>query len=335
MERRAQTPVLQAEEPRRSAPDIASALAGLSSALVRELYVGGTEQRVRAATRLEAFLGLDAVPHLLDAVEQEEEPAVLASIFESLGRLGETVALPAIRAHLGADDPAVRSAAIEACLRLVDEDGERTALIEQGLCDPSPVVRRRTFLAAAAIPGVELAPWALRFRKDDDPHLRRLAFVALATSAEASLQATALDALLDPDEAVRRAVAAALERRLGICVREIAGLPPAEARRAIAARKNQLVGTLAERAPVGRPHPPVAEAPAPAPLPIEATGAATAPAEVAFEDIERVLLAAIRGMHLRELAVELGRNEADVGAAVQRYLVEGRLALRGTKLFLP
>lgn len=329
MERRAHTANLATEELARPGPIAGGETDALSFALVRELAAGSTEQRVRAATRLEAFLGLEAIPHLLEAVAREEEPAVLASVFASLGRLGEAEALPAIYAHLGAEEPGVRCAAVEACLRLVDSDEERMALIEEGLSDSSALVRRRTFLAAAAIPGMELAPWALRFRKDEDPHLRRLAFVALATSPEASLQSTALDALLDPDEGVRLAATAALERRHGAAIRELATLPAAEARREIAARKAKLTSS-----PVQRAAPPPRPAPPPPPVAEKAPSGHEAPA-LAFEAIERVLLAAIRGIHLPELAAELGEDEAKVGAAVQTYLVEGRLALRGTKLFLP
>lgn len=56
---------------------------------------------------------------------------------------------------------------------------------------------------------------------------------------------------------------------------------------------------------------------------------------LAFEAIEKILLAAIRGMSFHDLVAELGEEEGEVAAAVQRYLSEGRLVLRGSKLYLP
>lgn len=327
MERRAHTAPLAPEDRRPSPVPIDARGAGsdpLSATLLDELHAGGVEQRVRAATRLEAFLGLEAIPHLMAALEVEEAPEVLASLFASLGRLGDEEALARIHPHLLADDAGIRSVALEACLRLAPSEAERMEFIETGFADPSPWVRRRTFLAAAAIPGMDMAAWALRFRKDADPHLRRLAYVALATRPEASLVASALDAFLDADEGVRRAAATALERRLGEVVHELVSLPAAEVRRAIAARKAEL----------GAPPPEKPRAEAAPPAPRKRARAEASP-EIAFEEIERVLLAAIRGMHLPDLAAALDEDEARVGAAVQSYLVEGRLVLRGSKLYLP
>lgn len=320
-----------------SRSEIGGRSAPLASTLERELQEGSAAQRCRAVTRLEAVLGLEASPHLREALASEEDPAVLAALCASLGRLGESEALEALRPHRASEDPGVRSAALEASLRLAPSEDERLAWIEEGLSDPCGSVRRRTFLAAAAAPGVELAPWAIRFRRDDDPHLRRLAYVALATSPDPSLAAMALDALLDPDPGVRMAAGAALERWFGDDLPALEGRSPLELRREIAALKSRLAsGSAAPRPPAPsrrRPRPGGGAAPARAQ---SGRPAAEPPAgALAFEAIERVLLAAIRGMHLGDLAAELGEDEAVVGAAVQQHLVEGRLVLRGTKLYLP
>lgn len=350
MERRAQIASFTSETSAlRSRPWAEGGEDPFSSALLGELREGSREQRRRAAARLEAILGLEALPHLCEALSTEEDPEVLAAVCASLGRLGEASALDSLRPLLDSEEPGVRSAALEACLRLSDSEAERMALIEGGLGDPSGSVRRRTFLAAAALSGMELAPYAIRFRRDEDPHLRRLAYVALATHTDPSLASMALDALLDPDPGVRTAAVTALERWFGDSIRALGEASPLEVRREIAALKSRLAGGQPSPRAASKPEKEGGEAPRSAAADsepaVEAESTAdagevdradeTRAAPIAFEAIQRVLLAAIRGMHLGDLAAELGEEEAKVGAAVQQYLIEGRLVLRGTKLYLP
>jgi HEAT repeat protein len=238
----------------------------------------------------------------------ETEPEVLSAICASLGRLGEEEAIDHLRPHLSSEEATVRAAALEACLRLVGSEAERTSLVELGLADASASVRRRTYLAAAALPGVELLPWAMRCRKDGDPHLRRLAYVTLASESDPAVASMALDALLDPDEGVRSAVASLLQRRLGNDVEALASLAPVERRREVRALEARLSARETEAAPEEG---------------------------IAFEEIEAVLMTALRGTVLADLAATLGRAEAEVASAVQRYLGEGRIVLRGSKLYLP
>lgn len=282
---------------------------GFASALIDELFEGTVAQRTHAAARIEAILGLEAVAPLCEALHAETEPEVLSAICASLGRLGEEEAIDHLRPHLSSEEPTVRAAALEACLRLVRSEAERTSLVELGLADASASVRRRAYLAAAALPGVELLPWAMRCRADGDPHLRRLAYVTLASEPDPAVSSMALDALLDPDEGVRSAVASLLERRLGKEVEALASLSPIERRREIRALEARMAAREETKA---------------------------APKEgIAFEEIEAVLMTALRGTMLADLAAELGRDEPEVARAVQRYLSEGRIVLRGTKLYLP
>ena|GEM_PF-2238354 len=346
----------------------ASSAGGLSRSLVDELFTGSAEQRARAAARIEAVLGLAAVGPLCEALATETEPEVLAAICASLGRLGLEETYEDLRPHLASEEPAVRAAAIEACLRLVRAEPERSWLVEIGLGDTSACVRRRTFLAAAALPGFELVPLALRCRADGDPHVRRLAYVALASESDPAVACRAFEAISDPDEGVRRAVAPLLARRFGADAEALASLSPAERLREIRAlearakeperRDPALESGRRGPAPEAelRRHAPTGEfergGPAPKPelrglTPVgkfarrgdalAAAPAATDAAEpgIPFDEIELVLMTSLRGATLPELVERLRRGEADVARAVERYLAEGRLVLRGSRLYLP
>jgi len=289
---------------------------GLAHSLVEELFSGSAEQRARAATRIEAVLGLEAVEPLCEALTVETGAEVLAAICASLGRLGAEEAYDFLRPHLTAEEPSVRAAAIEACLRLVRTEPDRSWLVELGLGDASAPVRRRTFLAAAALPGFELLPLALRCRTDGDPHVRRLAYVALASESDPAVARRALEALSDPDEGVRRAVGPLLSRRFGV--------DGAASASSSSARSQP--GSAPET---------LAKAPDGAGPVVAAAARTTQEPGIPFEEIELVLMTSLRGATLADLVERLDRGEAEVARVVERYLAEGRLVLRGSRLYLP
>ena len=132
---------------------------------------------------------LELTPPAAAAVTQERLPAddLVAALAASersqdrvdlllrLGRRGGDDAFYAVRPWASAEDPNVRAAAYQALGRMLEGDPARLEPhIRWGIADPSPHVRRRAVLAAAAARGLALRPLLEPLTGDDDPQVRRI-----------------------------------------------------------------------------------------------------------------------------------------------------------------
>lgn len=345
--------------------DAAASPADRAGSLVRhlagELFEGAPRLRPRAAARLVELLGMEASSLLASALEEEEDSDVAAALCEALGDTRDPDALDAVLASVAHGAAKVRAAAWEAALRLAPSD-VRDELIERGLADRAPSVRRRVLLAVASLPGIDPGPWAARCLDDADPQVRRVACVALGGTQDEIAARRLIRKLADEDQQVRLAARTSAARHFGDRLEKLA---PAARRRAeeqaevVAPAATEARGSKYTPAPTAEAREPEPRAPAASAASAEQVAAtsepttqavpearaeATAasepepkpePVPIPFAELERPLLAAIRGLTPGELAAQLGRDADEVESALEAYLEEGRVVRRGRKIFLP
>jgi HEAT repeat protein len=149
---------------------------------------------------------------LLAALLQDENPEVRRTAAESLGKIGDRAAIPAVLPVLVDAVPAVRAAAAQALGRMAGPaDEDVIAGLAHALQDPSDSVKR---MAALAIGDVEPSPGQLAFMTDllhaSDVEVRRAAVRALLTLDIGHIAGRLLPLLDDPDVEVRQSAVAAL-----------------------------------------------------------------------------------------------------------------------------
>ena len=278
----------------------ASAERLLLTGVLRDLASGDPVLQDAACRRLAAVSPAHAAPIVASALGRLREPGLLCKLLRLAGQSGVGSLRPLVERELDHSADGVRAAALWALLRLPGEAEGRGDLLERALEDPSPRVRRAAALGAALSRPDEAPALLDRLAADPEAAVRRLAAgcaAALAEPHESVLRRLGND----EEPAVRAAALRALRRS-----------PRAEA----PPRGH------ADATPDGPP----STAPA-------APAAAPPGAELELR-IEAELRASLRGRTEAELAALLGLPEAAVARSVERAVRDGRIARRGTKLFL-
>jgi HEAT repeat protein len=155
---------------------------------------------------------VDRAIALLVTLLQDEYPDVRRTAVESLGKIGDRKAIPAVLPVLTDAAPAVRAAAARALGRMAGPaDEDVIAGLARALQDPSENVKQ---LAALAINDLEPSSTQLTLTADllraPDVEVRRAAVRALVTLDTGHIAGRLLPLLDDPDAEVRQTAVAAL-----------------------------------------------------------------------------------------------------------------------------
>ena len=149
---------------------------------------------------------------LLITLTQDASPDIRRTVAESLGKIGDRSALPAVLPLLADPTPAVRAAAAQALGRMASpEDGDVLVRLTRALEDPSDGVKQ---VAALAIGDIEPPPRQLtavpQLLRASDVQVRRAAVRALMLLETGQVVDWLLPLLEDPDADVRQGAVAAL-----------------------------------------------------------------------------------------------------------------------------
>jgi HEAT repeat protein len=149
---------------------------------------------------------------MLMALLQDQSPEVRQTAAESLGKIGDRAALPAVLPLLLDPVPVVRATAAQALGRMASPADEAVIMgLSGALGDPADKVRQA---AALAIGDIEPSPRQLSTVPDllrgSDVHVRRAAVRALLALDTSQVAPWLLPALDDPDADVRQGAVAAL-----------------------------------------------------------------------------------------------------------------------------
>jgi HEAT repeat protein len=149
---------------------------------------------------------------LLMALTQDASPDIRRTAIESLGKIGDRSALPAVSPLLADPVPVVRAAAAQALGRMArPEDGDVISAMARALEDPSDSVKQA---AALAIGDIEPSPRQLTSARDllrsSDVRVRRATVYALLLLDTGQVVEWLLPLLDDPDQEVRQGAVAAL-----------------------------------------------------------------------------------------------------------------------------
>ncbi len=149
---------------------------------------------------------------LLVALLRDEHPDIRRTAVESLGKIGDRSALPAVLPLLTDAVPAVRAAAAQALGRMATPNDEAVIVgLAGSLGDPDDKVRQAT---AVAIGDIEPSPrqlaTAAALLKASEVQLRRAAVHALLTLETGQVVEWLLPLLEDRDAEVRQGAVAAL-----------------------------------------------------------------------------------------------------------------------------
>jgi HEAT repeat protein len=149
---------------------------------------------------------------VLIALLRDESPDIRRTAAESLGKIGDQSALPAVLPLLSDPMPAVRSAAAQALGRLASPTDEAViAGLSRLLADPDDGVRQAAALAIGDIePPPRLMVGVADLLRSSDVQVRRAAVRALLSLDTAQVVRWLLPLLADPDADVRQAAVAAL-----------------------------------------------------------------------------------------------------------------------------
>ncbi len=199
--------------------------ASLASHLIDLARRGGPEIRAEALRRIERLRLDSAVGAVTACLEADREPAVRGAALRAFGALAESDAVERLTAHLGDEEPEVRTGAMVGLLRHggipgILAAGERFTAVESS---PDPAER---IFAARVIGEVKVRNFyqpLLSHLRDEDSGVRRAALVAAArvchprllepvvgNLAHPATRPLAMAALLAAGEAVLPIAAAAL-----------------------------------------------------------------------------------------------------------------------------
>ena len=149
---------------------------------------------------------------VLTVLVHDPSPEIRRTAAESLGKIGDRSALPAVLPLLLDPTPVVRAAAAQALGRVASPaDEEAIAGLVRTLQDPSDTVKRTAALAIGDIEPLpsQLAPVADLLRASD-VQVRRAAVYTLLSVGAAQVAGWLLPLLNDPDAEVRQGAVAAL-----------------------------------------------------------------------------------------------------------------------------
>jgi HEAT repeat protein len=178
---------------------------------------------------------------VLVALLQDDSPDIRRTAAESLGKIGDQSALPAVLPLLNDSMPAVRAAAAQALGRTASPTDEPAiAGLSRLLADPDEKVRRA---AAIAIGDIEPSPRLMvpvaDLIRSSDVGVRRAAVRALLLVDTGQMAGWLLPLLDDPDAEVRQGAVAALsisgDARAAAALRKRLAEDPSPAVRAEAA----------------------------------------------------------------------------------------------------
>jgi HEAT repeat protein len=178
---------------------------------------------------------------VLIALLQDESPEVRTTAAESMGKIGDRTALPAVLPLLHDPMPVVRATTAQALGRMASSADEAVIMeLSRALEDPADTVRQA---AALAIGDIEPSPRQLSTVADllrsSDAHVRRAAVHALLALDTSQIASWLLPALDDPDAEVRQGAVAALglsgDKRAEMALLKRLSQDPAPAVRAEAA----------------------------------------------------------------------------------------------------
>lgn len=164
-------------------------------------------RRARAAEALGEFMDVHAVPYLVEAINNDADPAVRAAAVAGLGRINSPAGNAGIVAAFADSDATVREAAVGQVL-YVNLFRDYDALMGL-LADEDVDVRRRAALALGTFRVAEASPALVGMLADSEPMARQAAAWALGRIGGARTALTERQAI-ETSSLVRDAIEVAL-----------------------------------------------------------------------------------------------------------------------------